>query len=244
MNRCRRYDAHVADQAAQYIWGSLGYDNDRSLSRCKYTHCLGHQGSPPGAVNVHRCPRCSSCSGYSFEGEINEHIGTGNFACHSDHVLVTPHRLKSTFFFGRRDTIALYKQASDRRITQNVNGVRPEKKTERHMEEHIDGHEIPTPKITSPCVAFCEATILLPWRPLVSRISVVGEVPLALGHTTASIGARPCVPPDKHIWYKTVIGAEVSITKVECTRAGGTTLPCRPTLFTILQALVLVSPLK
>ena len=74
--------------------------------------------------------------------------------------------------------------------------TRGEKSKERQIEEQTDGHETPTPKVTNPCVALCEATILLPWLPLVSGIRVVGEVPLASGHTTASIGARPCVPSD------------------------------------------------
>ena len=100
----------------------------------------------------------------------------------------------------------VYKKISDRRFTQHVHGVRPEKATERLIEEQTDGYETPTPNITNPCVALCEATILRTWLPLVSRISVVGVLPLALGHTTASIGARPYVPSDMRIWHKAVTG--------------------------------------
>ena len=56
--------------------------------------------------------------------------------------------------------------------------------------------------------------------------------------------ARPCVSSDKHIWYRAVTGTEVTITKAGCTRWGGTTMPCHPTLLTFLHVFVLLSPLN
>ena len=76
------------------------------------------------------------------------------------------------------------------------------------------------PKIKNPCVVLFETTILLPWLPLVSESGPSGRCPCASGQTTASIGARPCVPSDKHIWYSAVTSAELTITIAGCTRGG------------------------
>ena len=131
----------------------------------------------PRGCCPYRCPRRYSRSGHSVQGDTHEYTGTVNCACHYVNMLVTCYKWISTGSFCRCQTMTLYGQTSDRRITQHAHGMKPDEATERQTKDKSDGQETPTPTKTNLGVALCKATNLRRGSPSFPESVLSGRYP-------------------------------------------------------------------